>query len=346
MGKLFRAGRLLGSSLVPAWCGIDVSAATLEVAVQREDVAGFGRREFSNTRSGHRLLIQWLHRLEQPVQVVLEATGVYSLDVALALGSAERIMVSVINPKRANQFARTLGRSKTDKADAQALAEYSRRMPFVVWQPPSGAALALRALTRHMATLSEEHSRLENRLHAAQVSGASPSCVAQDLKRALAAIEKRQLKLRRIAEAMIAQDTELKWKHTRLLSIPGVGPISSLQLIGELAGLDPEMTVRQWVALSGLDPVHHRSGSSVSKPSRISRQGNAHLRHALFMPALVGVRSDPAMKAFYLQLQQRHKPKMQALIAVARKMLHAIYGIFKTNSDYDGAKLFPKLQTS
>ena len=116
-----------------------------------------------------------------------------------------------------------------------------------------------------------------------------------------------------------------------------------MQLLGELAGLDPEMTVRQWVAHSGLDPVHQVSGSSVRKPSRISRHGNRHLRRALYLPALVGVRHDPHMRAFHELLQTRHKTKMQALMAVARKLLHAIFGIFKTGTTYEGAKLFPQL---
>jgi transposase len=50
------------------------------------------------------------------------------------------------------------------------------------------------------------------------------------------------------------------------------------------------------------------------------------------------------MKAFYQLLQARHKTKLQALMAVARKLLHAIFGIFKTNTPYDGGKLFPELQ--
>jgi len=56
--------------------------------------------------------------------------------------------------------------------------------------------------------------------------------------------------------------------------------------------------------------------------------------------ALVGVRFDPYLKAFYLHLQARHKTKLQALMAVSRKLLHAIFGIFKNGSSYDGAKLF------
>jgi len=66
----------------------------------------------------------------------LEATGVYSLDLAVALDNAEGIEVAVLNPKVANRFAQTIRRSKTDAADAEILAEYSRRMPFTSWLRP------------------------------------------------------------------------------------------------------------------------------------------------------------------------------------------------------------------
>jgi transposase len=277
------------------------------------------------------------------VRVSLEATGIYSLDVALALERADGIEVAVLNPRTAHRFAETLRRSKTDAADAQALAEYSRRMPFVAWVRPSEAALALRAISRHLATLTEDHARLKNRLHAAAGSASTPRCVREDLRRSMANVQKRLARLRRAALAAIADDAGLQRKFDLLTGITGIGEVSAVQLLGELAGLDPEMTVRQWVAQSGLDPVHTVSGTSVQKRSRISRRGSRHLRRALYMPALSAARFDPHMKAFYTQLQTRQKTKLQALTAVARKLLHAIFGIFKTGSAFNGAKLFPQL---
>jgi transposase len=121
------------------FAGIDVSAATLAVAVQREDGKGLDRREFANSAAGHRQLIAWLGKHGGRARVSLEATGIYSLDVALALDEAEGIEVAVLNPKLASQFASTLARSKTDRLAAAALAEYSRRMRFVAWRrPPRG----------------------------------------------------------------------------------------------------------------------------------------------------------------------------------------------------------------
>jgi len=324
-------------------CGIDVSAAMLAVAVQPEGSDGFELREFANSTAGRRQLVAWLDRWQAPVRVSLEATGIYSLDVALALDRAAGIEVAVLNPRTVHRFAESLRRSKTDAADAVALAEYSRRMPFVAWVRPPEAALELRAISRHSATLTEEHARLKNRLHAACGSTSTPRCVREDLRRSMAGLEKRLLRLRREALAAIAKDAGLEQKFQHLTGITGIGEASAVQLLGELAGLDPEMTVRQWVAHSGLDPVHEISGTSVHKPSRISRRGSRHLRRALYMPALSATRFDPYMKAFYTQLQARHKTKLQALTAIARKLLHAIFGIFKTGTPYHPEKLFPQL---
>ncbi|WP_390890518.1 transposase [Tunturiibacter lichenicola] len=72
-----------------------------------------------------------------------------------------------------------------------------------------------------------------------------------------------------------------------------------MQLLAELSTLPSDLTVREWVAHSGLDPAHEVSGNSVRKASRISRAGNRHLRRAPYMPALVASRCDPHAKAFF-----------------------------------------------
>ena len=324
-------------------CGIDVSAVELVVVLRAEDGKRL-QRSFPNRASGHQALIAWLQKTDGVVRVCLEATGLYSLDLALALHAAGGIEVAVLNPKAVNRFAATLCRSKTDPADAQVLAEYARRMPFQRWQPPRAAALQLRTLTRHIAALTQQHTRESNRLHAVSASATAARCVQQDLKLSLRHLQQRIEKLRGTAVALIAHDAELRPRFALLLSMPGIGDVSALNLLGELALLAPGLTVRQWVAHSGLDPAHHESGSSVRKPSRISRAGNRYLRRALYMPALVAVRHDPHLRAFYQTLLARHKAKLQALIAVARKMLHAIFGMFRWQNPYDGSRLLPHIE--
>lgn len=321
-------------------CGIDVSAAELVVACyQGEELQ---QRTFPNRAPGHRALVRWLQKSRAQVRVCVEATGIYSLDLTLALHAAG-IELAVLNPRAVSRFAETLRRSKTDAADAQVLAEYARRMPFQPWQPPSRAALELRAILRHRAALRKHHTMQRNRLRAAEASSAVPTCVRQELQRSLRHLEGGLQRLLRAARHLVNQHPELRLRFQLLLSLPGVAESSALHLLAELSLLPAQLDVRQWVAHSGLDPRHHRSGSSVDRPSRISRAGNRHLRHSLYMPALVAVRHDPHLRAFYQLLLRRRKAKLQALVAVARKLLHAIFGIFRHQQPYDGARLFPTL---
>jgi transposase len=327
------------------YCGIDVSAKNLTVAIQhlRQPVE---QRSFPNNPVGHRALIVWLRKAKSPVRVSLEATGIYSLDLAFALDAAQGIEVAVLNPKIANRFAQTIRRSKTDTADAEVLAEYTHRMPFIVWVAPSSSSMRLRSIVRHVESLSVQSAQNQNRLHAAHGSTSTPSCVVQDLKRSVAFLEQRIHELRREAMTLIRQDDLLRKRYELLVSMPGIAQVSAMQLLAELSTLPPDLTVREWVAHSGLDPAHETSGSSVKKASRISRAGNRHLRRALYMPALVASRCDPHTKAFFESLLARKKARLQALIAVARKLLHAIYGIFRSGLNYDGTKLFPRITLS
>jgi transposase len=131
------------------YCGIDVSAKSLTVAIQRLHQP-VEQKTFPNNPNGHRALIVWLRKAKSPVRVSLEATGIYSLDLAFALDAAEGIEVAVLNPKVANRFAQTIRRSKTDAADAEVLAEYTHRMPFTAWVAPSSSSMRLRSIVRHV----------------------------------------------------------------------------------------------------------------------------------------------------------------------------------------------------
>ena len=76
----------------------------------------------------------------------------------------------------------------------------------------------------------------------------------------------------------------------------------------------------------------------------MSRAGNRYLRRALYMPALVAVRLDPHLKAFYETLLESSQGQAAVQINAARReRLHAIYGMLRSETPYDGSKLFPAL---
>ena len=324
-------------------CGVDVSASEL-VALLRLDGNTEGCRRFANDAPGHQALRRYIAQGRERVRVCMESTGMYGLDAALALQADTRIELMVANPRAVKDFSRALlQRSKTDPLDAWVLLEYAARMPFQRWQAPLAEALQITALARRMHALTQQCTMEKNRLHAVEATATTLRVIVQDLRRSVRSLQAAIVRLGREARKILAAVPALQRRFELLQSTPGIGAVSALQLLGELGLIPANCDVRQWVAYAGLDPRHYESGTSVQQKVRISKVGNRHIRRALYMPALTAVRHAPPLRAFYLQLQARGKCKMVALVAVMRKLLHAIYGMFKHDAAFDGAKLCPDL---
>ncbi len=321
-------------------CGTEVSAEELIVALRRKGVPQ-PLQSFPNTPQGHREMVRYLARPGRWVRVCLESTGVYGLDLALALAAQAGIQVMVANPRAVRHFAQALmERNKNDRVDAGVLLEFAARLPFQPWQPPSRLALHLCALARRLEAISDLCAAEKNRLHASQAAQALPPSIRQDLKRSIRFHQRAAQRLTREALKIISTDQKLQLRYTLLVTVPGIAPTSALRILAELVMISSDLDVRQWVAYAGLDPREYTSGTSVHKKVRISKAGNKHLRRALYMPALVAVQHQPQVRAFYDHLLARGKTKMQALVAVERKLLHALYGMFKHQQTYDGTKVY------
>ncbi|HKM83706.1 MAG TPA: IS110 family transposase [Candidatus Acidoferrum sp.] len=323
-----------------AACGMEVSAQELVIASSGKKGEAVLLR-FANTAAGHGQLLRTLTRGGKRVRVCMEATGVYGLDVALLLSAQEGVELMVANPRAVRNFARAMmQRSKNDQLDAVVLREFAARMPFQAWARPTENTLALWAIARRLKALTKEGTAEKNRLHAARVSQAIPACVRRNIARTLRFHQREMQQLRGEALRCIAADARLRRRYQQPRSVTGIGEISAIQILAELALLPEDLDVRQWVAFAGLDPREYSSGTSVRKYTRISKVGNRHLRQALFMHALVASRREPHLRAFYEHLLASGKKKRQALVAVARKLLHAIYGMFRSDQPYDGARVF------
>lgn len=320
-------------------CGIEVSQHTLVVAWRAGD-HDQPLREFPNTPAGHQAVLRFLERSGRSVRVALESTGLYGLDLALTLHQA-RVAVMVANPRAVRHFAQALlQRSKNDRLDAQVLRQYAARMPFEPWRPPSAAAFKLVAVARRLEGLTEMMTQEKNRLHAASLSQALPRLIQLDVQRSIGTQQRAIARLTTAALEFVLSDPLLARRYELLLSIPGFGATRALHTLAELILMPAGMDVRQWVAYAGLDPREYTSGTSVHKKVRISKAGNKHLRRALYMPALVAVRHQANLRAFYEHLLAHGKTQLQALVATMRKLLHAIFGMFKHDQLFNGDKVY------
>lgn len=319
--------------------GIDVSARHFDVSIELEGRIYDGR--FDNTPEGHQRLVRKLTKRDRTARVALEATGIYHLDLALALHDAG-LFVAVLNPRAVVHFAEaTSRRAKTDAIDAAVLREYAARMELERWQPPTSVRLELRGIVRRILALKRMAVQERGRLHAVRSSRRTAnSGVVDDLTAHLEHLDHSVDQLLAEAERLIAGDERLQEGYELLLSVRGIGKLSGIVVLGELMLLPEGMTPRQWVALAGLDPRVVQSGQSVAKRCRISRRGNAYLRAALYMPAFVAAHHEPAIRAYYQRLVDRGKPKKLALVAVMRKLLHAFHGMLHHRQPFDGNRFF------
>src|SRR5512141_2710724 len=141
-----------------SYVGIDVSKDRLDVAVLGEKQAW----QVENSCQGIDELVQWMQEL-QPDLIVVEATGGYQRAVVEALFHAG-LSVAVVNPARVRQFARASGLlAKTDKLDAQVLAEFGRKMQPRRYEGKTEAEKQLSALLVRRKQLEEMLKAEQNR---------------------------------------------------------------------------------------------------------------------------------------------------------------------------------------
>lgn len=317
--------------------GIDVSKETLDANSAR------GQRKqgriVANNPDGWNLVLSWLKALSsKQAHICMEATGRHSLGVALALHNAGHV-VSVVNPAQIRDFARTkLGRNKTDKVDAALIREYAELFKPGPWTPPSTAMRRLCELQTIRAGIVSNRAEWTNRIGSGLADATATRLAAATIEHfttQLEAIDKA------IAET-IDQDAELRGRRDLLLSVVGVGETLAASLLAEMP--EPGILRRsgEMVAYAGLNPSHHRSGTSIDRPTRISKIGNATLRSSLYMPALSAMRFNPAVKALVARLKTagRLKPK-QIVVAAMRKLLVICFGVLKTGRRFDPAIAMP-----
>jgi transposase len=217
-------------------------------------------------------------------------------------------------------------------------------MDFTPWMPPAKACTDLRALARRAGALTDLKTEEKNRLHAAKTGG-DPKVVLASMRSIIKALSKELEEVRGAALKLIQGDERLSRDFAALVSIKGIGRVSAIAILGEVSCFPQGLSVRQWVAYAGLDPRAMESGSSVKWPRRISKVGNVHLRRALYMPALVAVRHNLAAKAYAEHLEARGKAKLVIVVAVMRKLLHAIYGMLKSGTMFDPQKFYRSAET-
>lgn len=288
--------------------GVDVSKDQLDVYVSP---AG-SHHGFKNDAGGVAELVN-ICRDDAADLVILEATGRYHRLAHETLHKAG-VKTAVANPARSRNFARSVGRlAKTDRIDAQVLAEYGEKVRPPASTPPSKLqakiaeiTVARRQIVDEMKILKQQQTQTLDELVTAQIGARISLCQrhCKDLEKLLA--------------ELIEEDGGIKRKHEILTSIPGIGLTTAATLISELNELG-SANAKQIASLSGVAPMNRDSGSFRGK--RKIGGGRKPVRDVMYMAAVVAIRWNKDMAAFYLRLKKAGKPFKVAITAVMRKLL-------------------------
>jgi len=264
-----------------------------------------------------------------PTLIAVEATGGFETIVAAAIAGAN-LPLAVVNPAQVRHFAQAVGqRAKSDPIDAAIIARFAEAVkPEPRPVPDADARLLMELVSRRtqiIEMLVAERQR-EKRADAVRVR--------KSLARHIATLEKELPVIDRDIDTLVRGSPVWREKEDLLTTMPGIGNTlarTCLAQIPELGSLDR----RKIASLVGVAPFTRQSGRWRGK-SMIGG-GRAAPRAAVFMAALTASRCNPVLRAFYRGLLARGKPKMVALIAVARKVLTILNAMLRDKKQWQPA---------
>jgi transposase len=304
--------------------GIDVSKDRLDVAVRPSGEVLVVERN----AAGLERLAAWLKE-RVPRIVALEATGGFETVAAASLASAG-LSVAVVNPAQIRAFAKAIGqRAKTDPIDAAVIAHFAEATNLEPRPLPDEQTRLLADLVgrrRQIVEMIKAEGQRQQRVTVPRLK--------KSIARLTKALEKELAALNADIDDTVRGSPAWRAKEDLLTSVPGVGDKIAHTLIAELPELG-QLGKKQIAALAGLAPFTRQSGKWKGKS--FIGGGRAPVRAMLFMGAMVGKKHNPELKVFYERLLAAGKPKMVALIAVARKLLTILNAIVRDNRPWQTA---------
>lgn len=318
------------------YVGVDVGKAELWVAV-----ADRRPRRFVHTAAGVRSLVRFCRQAapDHVLHICMEATGVYGRSLAMRLlEDRVDLQVSIVNPAQIAAFGRAqLRRTKTDAVDAQVILAFARSQTPSPWTREPAVLRELNQLVKEAEAIQTTRTQWSNRQHAHSWSPDRPAAVRRTDRTMLRTLDRQLALLEEAIDALCKRDPQLRRQVAVLCSIPGVARKSAVRVLAH--GQQTLMThsAKQLTAHAGLAPRHRLSGTSVRGKSHLAKQGNAHLRRALYMPALVASRCNPAIKPVYDRLREAGKPGKLALAACMRRLLLIARALLRDDRTFEPA---------
>ncbi len=322
------------------WIGIDVSKATLDVALLDEQGKAAAEEKVANTEKGLRSLWKRWTKVHGLVKgeclVCLEPTGHYS---HLPLETLVRLEVAtwLAHP---TDIIKSIGttRGKNDRIDALRIADYARR-----FHDKARLVTADHLRTNKLKQLLARRENLVRRktMHHTQIRNLD-HCVDQSLRAAFTRIDKAQItalnksikQIETMIKEVIAAEPEHQRIYDLLLSIDGVGPVLAAHMLALTEGFLRFKTARELACHAGVAPFEYSSGTSIRGKTRVSKQAQSTLKYLLHMAAVGATARKGELQDYWKRKVAEGKHKMSVLNAIRNKLIHRICAVIERGTPY------------
>lgn len=287
--------------------GVDVGKASLDIYIYEKAI----HWQDNNDTDGIKRVLKRLshYKIER---LVMEATGRYEFNLAQA-AHAKKLPVCIAKPSSVRQYAKAINiLAKTDKLDAELIAEFGAIVQPSITPQKSKNLLAIKDLIARRRQLMGMRTQELNRKN---IMGPSfeISC-----KRIIKFLDQEIVRIENRLSKHVEDEAEWAEKKIILKSAPGVGDTLVYTLLADLPEIG-ELSRTQISALVGVAPINRDSGKMKGK--RRIKGGRYAVRTVLYMATLSATQCNPIIKAFYNQLVAQGKHKKVALTACMRKFI-------------------------
>ncbi|MFZ5392153.1 MAG: IS110 family transposase [Patescibacteria group bacterium] len=304
----------------------------IDVAKDKLDICLLGDRQktknlqVANNQQGIHKMVEKLnfYQVNDDIPIVIEATGGYHYGIMFNL-MEKGYRVCLINPLLTKKYSHgSIRKTKTDKIDAQLLAEIGLKEELRPTTETSTDVLN-KSKGRLLISYQQKLRAINNQLATVNNQAVQDKFTVRILKKTKKDL---QNDIKTIKQAI--KETGSTGSPTD--KIKGVSEVNWQIIVNELGNIERFNNRRQIVAFAGLDPSIRESGSSVRGKSKISKRGSKTLRCVLYQSAWGVFMHNTKFKEFYNRKKKEGKHYFTCLTAIARKLLLMIYAILKTTN--------------
>src|SRR5664279_5362820 len=320
--------------------GIDMSKGTFDLAVIKDnDISNIVSGDASNDPKGIVRFEEFLKKQEINLDETLfcmEHTGIYCRLLSQYLAE-QKYHVWLEMPI---QIIRSLGvqRGKSDVVDARRIAEYAclKKDKAVLWEPPREVVLQIQDLLSLRDRLVESRKMLKQPIKEFKDTGHKQTAqlIESRCKSTLTSLDKEIIQIEKELDKLINKDSNLKKLYTLAKSVPGIGRITALALLCYTNEFKQYQNPKQLACYCGVAPFEHTSGTSVKGKNRVSHFANKTLKKLLHLVAMINIKIDKELKAYYLRKVAEGKAKMSVINAVRNKILHRLCAVIKRGTPF------------